>query len=77
MKNSDDLPISDFLIKLLERKTGLQDPLLRKYVNLLFQRTFDHHSCLSLEDNPDDEKELLSHPAVGGPAEKCPLIIFN
>ena len=43
----------------------------------MFQRTFDHHSCLSLEDNPDDEKELLSHPAVGGPFEKCPLIIFN
>ena len=77
MKNSDDLPISDFLIKLVERKTGLQDPMFRKYVTLLFQRTFDHHSCLSLVGNPDDEKELLSHPAVGGPTEKCPLIIFN
>ena len=77
MKNSDESLISDFLIKLVEKKTGLQDLLFRKYVNLLFQRALDHHPCLSLANNPDDEQGLLSHPAVGGPTEKCPLIIFT
>ena len=77
MKNSDESLISDFLIKLVEKKTGLRDLLFRKYVNLLFQRALDHHPCLSLANNPDDEQGLLSHPAVGGPTEKCPLIIFN
>ena len=77
MKNSDESLISDFLIKLVEKKTGLRDLLFRKYVKLLFQRALDHHPCLSLANNPDDEQGLLSHPAVGGPTEKCPLIIFN
>ncbi|MDC2963305.1 exodeoxyribonuclease V subunit alpha [Gammaproteobacteria bacterium] len=77
MKNSDESLITDFLIKLVEKKTGLRDLLFRKYVNLLFQGALDHHPCLSLANNPDDEQGLLSHPAVGGPTEKCPLIIFN
>ena len=73
----DDSPISRFLISLVERKTGLQDSLFSDYTNLLFRRAFDHHSCISLADKKDDEKKLLSHPAVGGPTDKCPFIIFN
>ena len=74
---SDDSPVSRFLISLIERKTGLQDSLFSDYVNILFQRAFDHHSCISLANKKEDEKKLLSHPAVGGPTDKCPFIIFN
>ena len=74
---SDDSPVSRFLISLIERKTGLQDSLFSDYVNILFQRAFDHHSCISLANKKEDEKKLLRHPAVGGPTDKCPFIIFN
>ena len=74
---SDDSPVSRFLIRLVERKTGLQDSLFRDYANILFRGAFDHHSCISLADKKHDEKKLLGHPAVGGPTDKCPFIIFN
>ena len=73
MKN-DDSSVSRFLVSLIERKTGLQDSLFNDYANILFRRAFDHHSCISLADRKDDEKKLLSHPAVGGPTDKLSLI---
>ena len=65
----------DFL-SFLARKTARFDPASYKILSTLVNSAINQHSCILLDQEAQSNIDLLaSHPAVGPPGEKTPIIL--